>query len=84
MNSANKDAVYHKRWAEAIYSIYLSSKAAWGVSEHSQMAISRSYALGEQDVDKYKKFLLDEEQGDQDSSLSIDDMPIARVAKREG
>jgi len=84
MGSSKKDAVYHKRWAEAIYSIYLSSRSAWGLSDHNQMAIARSYALGEQDVDKYKKFLLDEEQGDQDSSLSIDDMPIARVAKREG
>lgn len=84
INPAEKDAIYHKRWAEAIYSIFLSSKASWGLTEHNHFARQRAYALGEQSTDKYKKFLLDEEQGDDDSSASIDDMPISRIAKREG
>jgi hypothetical protein len=84
MNPAAKDALYHKKWAEAIYSIYLSSKASWGVLEHNRFARQRAYSLGEQSTEKYKKFLLDEERGEDDSSLTIDDMPISRVAKREG
>lgn len=84
MNPASKGDLYHKKWAEAIYSIYLSSRASWGILEHNRFNRQRAYALGRQDTNKYKKFLLDEERNEDDSSVNLDDMPISRVAKREG
>jgi len=83
MNPDNKGKAYHRKWAEAIYSIYISGDAAWSVNMHSQWERQRSYSRGEQDVEQYKKYLLDE-QREEGSATSIDDMPISRVAKREG
>jgi hypothetical protein len=85
ISSMEKDDLYHKKWAEAIYSIFLSSEASWGITEHGEYERQRLYALGKQSVEKYKKYLLDEERDDEDGSyVSIDDMPINRIAKREG
>lgn len=84
ISSDKKDALYHKKWAEAIYSIFISSKSSWGISEHNHFATQRSYARGQQSTDKYKKFLMDQEREDGDASYTLDDMPISRVAKREG
>jgi hypothetical protein len=56
-----------------------------GDNEHGEYERQRLYALGKQSVEKYKKYLLDEERDDEDGSyVSNDDMPINRIAKREG
>ena len=83
-NPKSKDAEYHKKWAEAIYSIFISSRASWGIREHDSFTKQRSYSIGRQSTDKYKSFLLEEEQSDGNTVSSVDDMPISRVARREG
>jgi len=85
MNPLYKDnPKYHRKWSEAIYSIYISGRSAWGVGDLDTMTINRSYSRGRQGTDKYKKFLLEEEQSDGTTITSVDDMPISRVARREG
>ena len=84
INPAKKDAMYHKKWAEAIYAIFISSRASWGIGEHDSFIKQRAYAIGRQSTDKYKSFLLEEQQSDSNAVSSVDDMPISRVARREG
>lgn len=83
-NPAGKDAAYHRKFSEAIYSIFLSSRSAWDLGESSNFAKQRSYAEGKQSTDRYKNFLLDTEQQDGEAIASTDDMPISRVARKEG
>ncbi len=82
INPASKGPEYDKKWAEAIYSMFLNGRMAWGVQNSNLFAEERSYSTGTQSTDKLKKFLLDEAQTDGDASS--DDLPIARIAKREG
>ncbi|KKM05752.1 hypothetical protein LCGC14_1750910 [marine sediment metagenome] len=84
INPKLKDAAYNKKWSEAIYSIFISNRASWGIGEHNSFVKQRTYALGQQSTDRYKSFLLDEQQRDGDDVSSTEDLPLSRVARREG
>ena len=84
INPKLKDAAYNKKWSEAIYSIFISNRASWGIGEHNSFVKQRTYALGQQSTDRYKSFLLDEQQRDGDDVSSTEDLPLTRVARREG
>jgi len=84
INPEKKDAVYDKKFAEAIYSIFISDRAAWGIGDFDAIQKNRAYATGNQSTERYKKHLLDEQNQDGEAAASADDMPISRVAKRSG
>ena len=80
---------YHRGNAEAIYSLFLRNRVAFTLSGYSDFANSREYSRGEQSIERYKSWLLNEELGSQQdqttTSLStFDDTAIGRVQKREG
>ena len=57
IDPAKKGPEYDKKWAEAIYAMFLNNRASWGVKEINNFAVERAYSLGLQSTDKYKKFL---------------------------
>ena len=85
IDPALKDAEYCRRYAEAIYSMFIGDRTSWGVSAFSHMNLMRLYAIGQQPVDQYQRILLDEDRDEpQANTRGLADMPISRVAKREG
>ena len=85
INPSSKGSEYCFHNARAIYSLYCRSKVAWTSDYQDLFSTLRDYSRGEQDVEKYKKWMLDN--GDTDSSSAIssfDDLPISRQSKREG
>ena len=80
---------YHRQMAESIYSLFLRNRTAFTLSGYSDFANSREYSRGEQSIERYKSWLLNEEIGNQQDqttySLStFDDTAIGRIQKREG
>jgi len=85
INPASKNAKYCLAWSKAIYSLWCSGRAAWTHDKQVEFATLRSYALGQQDVSQYKSWLSGEVSGDSTTSITaFDDIPLTRVAKREG
>lgn len=82
-----KDELYHKQWAEAIYSLWLQNKTAWGydlVNLSSYFRDLRLLASGNQDPSQYKSFLTGVSPQTQTEAGMYDDSPITKRAKREG
>lgn len=85
IDPALKGSEYCRKWTEGIYSVFLNDRTSWGVSAFDHMNLMRLYAMGEQPVDTYQRILLDESEDDLGVGIQdIGDMPISRVAKREG
>jgi hypothetical protein len=81
-----KDHEYHRKHCQGIYSLFLRNKTSWGITGYKDFAIARDYSRGEQDVNQYKAWLLNQNMED-GSSANVDvfdDTPIGRIAKREG
>ena len=85
-NPALKGPEYHRKNAQAIYSLFLRNKTSWGITGYKDFAICRDYSRGEQDVNQYKSWLLNDNLDDGSSSNVdvFDDTPVGRIAKREG
>lgn len=86
IDPAKKGNDYCRQNAEAIYSLYLNDKTAWGYGRFSHFDTLRRYSAGRQDVDQYKTFLLNTQTTDSNSTTytSYDDLPISKMAKRMG
>jgi hypothetical protein len=82
-----KDADYHTKNAKAIYSLFCQNKTSWGISTYSKFDELRMYSRGEQSVDRYKTFLLNDTSDNTSSTVAVDSfdsLPLTRVAKKEG
>ncbi len=88
INPKDKDAKYHKRNAEAIYSLFLRNKCSWTSDSYSHFEELRLYSLGKQDTSKYKTWLTNDlSSTGQPSTIALDSFdstPLSRVAKKEG
>ena len=87
INPAQKDAEYHKRWAQHIYSLWMRNACAWGVDGYNRFAELRAYSTGKQDITKYQTWLSSEVTTNQSSTIAVDSFdstPLSRVSKREG
>lgn len=87
IDPSKKDSAYHKRWAEFIYSLYCRSKTAWGYGTYDKFQELRDYSRGEQSVERYKKWLLNDLSDTTSSTIasdSFDSLPLTRVSRREG
>ena len=82
IDPALKGADYYMGWAKAIYSIFLNDRTSWGASAFSHDNLLRLYANGQQPVDVYQNSLLGEPVND--NNLQLNDLPISKVARREG
>jgi hypothetical protein len=82
IDPASKGDAYCMEWAKGIYTNFIGGRASWGVSDFGHMNDMRLYAMAAQSVAPYQKMLLDED--DDSPNTGINDMPISRVAKREG
>ena len=82
----SKDGEYCRQNAEAIYSLYLNGKTAWGYGRFSHFDTLRRYSTGQQDVEQYKTYLLNTTSENDDDGVytSYDDLPVSRLAKRMG
>jgi len=80
-----KDGKYCQKWAEGIYSKFLTGRTAWGVNACDDFNTLRLYSTGQQDVEQYKSFLMDSG-SDTDSSTTgaWDSLPLTREARRSG
>jgi hypothetical protein len=81
INPALKGEAYCREWSKFIYSAFINDRTSWGASSFSHANLMRLYANGEQPVDLYQNSLLGEPST---STLPLNEMPISRVAKREG
>lgn len=79
-----KDEQYHKGFGEAIYSLWLNNKTAWGYGHQSFFKDMRLLASGNQDPNQYKSFLTGVSVKDQETAGVFDDSPLSKKAKREG
>ncbi len=80
-----KDKTYCLGWSKALYALWCSGKTAWTYDSQLEFTTLRAYARGEQDIDQYKAWLLDNSSSDSSTVYdSFDDMPISKVGKREG
>ena len=62
---SEKNADWGRRWCEAIYAAYVSDRCAVPYSQIDELYELRDYGAGRQDIEKYQKILLDEnEKGD--------------------
>jgi hypothetical protein len=86
IDPTKKGAEYHRKVSQAVYSLFLRNKCSWGITGYKDFAICRDYSRGEQDVNQYKSWLLNESLDDGASSNVdvFDDSPVGRIAKREG
>lgn len=82
----DKDAKYHRKNAEAIYSLFLRGKCSFTPLMVNDFITNRLYSNGDQPVDQYKSFLMHEEvENNQNVSISsFDDTSIGRLSKRQG
>jgi hypothetical protein len=81
-----KNAEYDRKNAEAIYSLYCKNQCAWGSAQASNFTTNRLYSTGNQDIEQYKSWLLNDSSDDGTTAVadSFDSTPLSRVAKREG
>jgi hypothetical protein len=82
-----KGAEYCQRNAQAIYSLFCRNKMNWTIGDYRHFNTLRDYSRGEQSVDKYKSFLLNDLNDSGTPAIaadSFDSLPISRVAKRQG
>ena len=81
-----KDSTYDRKNAQAIYSLYTRNQCAWGSAQASNFSVNRLYSRGEQDIEQYKTWLLNDGSDDDTTAAvdSFDSTPLSRVAKREG
>jgi hypothetical protein len=81
-----KGADYSRQWAEAIYALFCKGKTAWTTDAQNEFTVLRAYSRGEQDMEQYKKWLMSSTTTDTGTVTytEFDDLPISRVAKREG
>jgi len=80
-----KDSTYCIAWAKAIYSLWCRNKTAWTITTQNEFAELRAYARGEQDITQYQNWLIGESATSTSGSVTaFDDLPVSRVAKREG
>lgn len=86
IDPALKGDVYHRKNAQAIYSLFLRNKTSWGITGYRDFAIVRDYSRGENDVNQYKSWLLNDglSDGAETNFTVFDDTPVGRVVKREG
>jgi hypothetical protein len=85
-NPANKGAEYCRQNNQAIYSLFCRNKMAWGAGDLRTFGTLRDYSNGRQSTDQYKSFLLNDinDNGTSVSFDSFDQLPLSRVAKRQG
>lgn len=85
INPDDKKDKYCIANAKAIYSLFCRNKTAWATDYQGLFQEWRDYSRGEQSVEKYKTWLLNNG-GDTDtqSYSAFDDTPLSRVSKREG
>jgi hypothetical protein len=85
IDPALKNSEYNRQTAQAIYSLHVRNQTAWGIVGSSKFGVNRLYSRGEQDIEQYKKWLLNDASGD--STTPVDDFDstaLSRVSKREG
>lgn len=81
-----KHGDYLRNHAESIYSLFLRNNCSWGVSDIDRFSENRLYSRGEQSIDSYKSWFLNDLSTDSSTSSSddFDSTPLSRVSKREG
>jgi len=87
IDPSKKDAEYHTTNAKAIYSLFCRNRTAWGATTYDKFNELRAYSCGEQDVDKYKTWLISDESSSTSSTVAVDSfdsLPLTRTARREG
>jgi hypothetical protein len=87
INPDEKGTQYCLNNARSVYSLFLRSKTAWGIVGQKDFFTCRQYSRGEQNVEQYQSWLLNEDPNngnDSSSSLSFDDTAVGKIAKREG
>lgn len=87
IDPSKKNAEYHTTNARAIYSLFCRNRTAWGATTYDKFDELRAYSRGEQSVDRYKTFLLNDSSDSTSSTVAVDSfdsLPLTRVAKREG
>ena len=83
-----KTAEYCMRNSMAIYALYCQNQTSWGIGTISRFATSRLYSRGEQSVEQYKDFLV-QDYNDENSTESVavenwDDLVNTKEGKRMG
>lgn len=87
INPKDKKDEYCRKNAEAIYSLFLRNKLNWGSQTWEHFSVLRSYSRGEQSVEQYKSWLINDVNDTNNTSIatdSFDSLPLSRVAKRGG
>lgn len=88
INPTKKGLEYHRKGAEAIYSLFCRNKTAWGVDGYNRFEELRLYSLGKQSTDRYKTWLSqDLSSTGQPSTVAVDSFdstPLSRIARKEG
>jgi len=82
-----KDSQYCIDWSKYIYSLFCRNKTSWGIDTYTKFQELRDYSNGQQDVDKYKTWLLSGDDSSASSTTTVDTfdtLPLTKVAKREG
>lgn len=82
-----KQAEYHRQNSQFIYSLFTRNRCAWGNASYSRFDELRSYSMGEQSTDRYKKWLSNDLSTGESSTVAVDSFdstPLSRVAKKEG
>ncbi len=79
---------YYKQNASAIYSLFCQNQTSWSYADINKFNTNRLYSRGEQDSEQYKSWLInDTTESSSTTPVSItdwDDIPLTRVARREG
>lgn len=81
----NKKGAYCQKWCEGIYSLFLRGKTSWGTTTYTEFDDLRAYSTGNQSVEQYKSWLLDNgDDTDSSTTGTWDSLPLTREAKRSG
>lgn len=87
INPAEKQAEYHRRQSQFIYSLFARNKCAFTIDSYSHFEKLRLYSIGKQDVEQYKTSLSGDSLSNSTSNVTVDSFdstPLSRISKREG
>ena len=79
---------YARRWAKAVYSLFVNGKTAFSADVYDYWSVLDSYAEGRQSTEKYKSWLLSNLTDNTGKTLSsyddLSETPLGKKALREG
>jgi hypothetical protein len=87
INPAEKQAEYHRKQSQFIYSLFCRNKTAFTSDSYSQFERLRLYSIGKQDVEQYKTSLSGDSLTNSTSNVAVDSFdstPLSRISRKEG